>query len=361
MALTKPILYSQAAFDATESHVFTFNVVGGDQVVANKLVIKSQETGNVVYENLEQNYKFAHTVASNSLTNGVYYTASIVTYNSQEEESVESDFIQFYCYSTPSWNFYNVPPSGIIENATYNFQVEYNQEEGELLESYDMILYDVQQIEVARSGIKYATSETLPTIVEYQFAGLNDKTVYYIRAEGITTAGTIIDTGLIRITIAYYSPNIFSIVELSNNCDGGYVIVKSNLITISGESNPSPPIYTDNNTAVDLTAQGSWVEWGAGYNLSSDFTMSLWGRNFNENSIIVEFQDRDGNDLKIGYRQNTDGKYYVDCFVTDNPINYYICSNFINEPISTDTIQVWFRRIANLYEIALYNLNENES
>ena len=40
MALTKPILNNVAAFDASNSQAFTFNVVGGSQVVGNTLTIK---------------------------------------------------------------------------------------------------------------------------------------------------------------------------------------------------------------------------------------------------------------------------------------------------------------------------------
>ena len=46
MALTQPVLYSQAAFDATQEHIFPFNVVGGDQVVANILTIKKNYIKN---------------------------------------------------------------------------------------------------------------------------------------------------------------------------------------------------------------------------------------------------------------------------------------------------------------------------
>ena len=42
MALTKPILYSTVAFDASDAHRFTFNVVSGDQVVKNRLTIVNQ-------------------------------------------------------------------------------------------------------------------------------------------------------------------------------------------------------------------------------------------------------------------------------------------------------------------------------
>ena len=49
MALTKPILYSTVAFDASDAHRFTFNVVSGDQVVKNKLTIVNQLTFRIIH------------------------------------------------------------------------------------------------------------------------------------------------------------------------------------------------------------------------------------------------------------------------------------------------------------------------
>ena len=44
MALTTPILLAKNAFDATKEEKFEFNVVSGDQITANTLVIKDNET-----------------------------------------------------------------------------------------------------------------------------------------------------------------------------------------------------------------------------------------------------------------------------------------------------------------------------
>lgn len=49
MSLTKPTLYHQVAFDAGSTQVFKFNVVGGDQVVSNRLIIKNSSTLVEVY------------------------------------------------------------------------------------------------------------------------------------------------------------------------------------------------------------------------------------------------------------------------------------------------------------------------
>lgn len=355
--LTTPILYSQAAFDATQAHTFTFNVVGGEQVTQNKLVITNQSTNEIVYQAVQTTYKFEHILPANTLTNGVYYSAYIITYNSNGESSSASNSIQFYCYSAPSFAFSNLPINNIITNSSYNFQVTYNQAEGELLNSYSFTLYDAQRIQIATSGVKYVGATTIPpTVIAHQFTGFIDKTSYYIRAIGQTAQGAQVDTGLIAISVLYTVPSLFSVIELSNNCSGGYVIVRSNLIEIGSESNPTSPNYVDNNTAVDVRNNGQYIEWNSGFELNSDFTASLWGRDFNENSNIITMTDDLGNNIIIRYRTNENNTVYADATVTNGDVVYYIYSDAIATPITTDKIQIWLRRIGNQYSIKLANV-----
>ena len=259
MALTTPILYSQVAFDATNSQTFNFGVIGGDQVAQNRLVIINQSTGVTVYNQVQTTYSFVHTVPANTLTNGVYYSAYLITYDANSNASPQSNSIQFFCYSTPSFQFTNLPIGNIITNSSFAFEVTYEQAEGELLDTYSFTLYNASQSQISTSGIKYIGSSVAPpTSINYTFSGFSDQTSYYIRANGQTEQGTLVDTGLIAINVAYVKPNIFSIIELSNNCQGGYINIKSNLIEIRSSSNPSPPVYVDNNTAVDARASGRY-------------------------------------------------------------------------------------------------------
>lgn len=355
--LTTPILYSQAAFDATQAHIFTFNVVGGEQVTQNKLVITNQSTNEIVYQAVQTTYKFEHILPANTLTNGVYYSAYIITYNSTGAASSQSNSIQFYCYSEPNFVFSNLPINNVIANSSYNFQVTYNQAEGELLNSYSFTLYDAQRIQIATSGVQYVGSvSSLPTTIYYQFSGFVDKTGYYIRCTGQTAQGTQVDTGLIGISVLYTVPSLFSVIELNNNCSGGYVIVRSNLIEIGSESNPTPPNYVDDNTAVDVRNNGQYVEWNSGFELNDDFTASLWGKDFNENSNIITMTDDLGNNIIVRYRTNENNTVYADATVTNGDVVYYIYSDSISAPSSTDKIQIWLRRIDYQYTIKLVDV-----
>lgn len=356
MALIRPILYSISAFDATDSQIFNFNVSGGDQVVKNRLVISKQSDNTVVYDDIQVTFAFRHVLPENTLTNGEYYSAYIVTYNSLDEASDPSLGIQFYCFTTPSFAFSNIPISSVINNSSYNFIVTYTQSELEHLKSYTFNLYDSERVLLYSSGMQYAPAISAISLnIDYTFAGLNDKETYYIEVNGQTMHGMIVDTGMILFSVEYETPNVFTIINLDNNCEGGYITIKSNLVGINGESNPSPPIYIDNNTAIDITGTGDYVLWDSGYEINGDFTASLWGRNFNENNEIINLSDGMQN-LIINYRKDENDSYYVELIVREGFLIYYIYSDSVNVS-SNDELQIWFRRINNLYEIGLYNLS----
>lgn len=363
MALTKPILLAKSAFDASLDTVFTFTVPsGGDQVTKNRLTIINQSTGLQVYQATQTTFSLTHTLALSTLTNGVYYSAYINTFNASNEMSVDSNTIQFYCYTTPSFAFSNLPSGNIITNNSFSFEITYNQAEGELLNSYKFDLYDAQNVLVSTSGVKFVGSSTAPpTIITYEFGGFSDNTAYYIQGSGVTIEGTEIQTLLTAFTVKYIQPNVFAIVELSQNCAGGYVTAKSNMTKIEGASNPSPPTYIDNN-AVDLTAEGSWVNWNQNqFDFSGDWTLGVWGKDFTPHTNIIKLQNGLGDSVTLTYRQ---GYYqggvvlqtYVDCMVASGGLIYYIYSNYIDNPLSTDTIQIWLRRINNIYQLNIYNL-----
>lgn len=355
MSLTKPILYSVSAFDATEEQIFNFNVIGGDQVVKNQLTIIKQSNNTIVYQETQTTFSFRHILPANSLVNGEYYSAYIITYNSNNDASSPSSGIQFYCFSNPTFVFSNIPISNIINNSSYNFEVSYNQIENEMLNNYVFNLYDFQRNLLTTSGeLNVGGTSVLPLTISYLFSGMNDNTLYYIEAIGQTIHGMKINTGLISFNVQYLTPNVFSIVELNNNCEGGYITIKSNLIRIEGESNPSPPNYVDDNTAVDVTGNGEYVLWKSGYNIYGDFTASLWGRDFNDNSTIITMSDG-LQVLTVKYWKDENDFYYAELIVQEGSIIYYIYSDAIYI-YPNDEIQIWFRRVGYLYEVGLYDL-----
>ena len=305
MALTTPILYSIAAFDATKEQTFTFASISGSQVVANTLTIKNNTTLDTVYSETQTTFKFEHILPAGTLSNGTYYQATLTTKDAQGNESNPSIPIQFYCYAQPSFVISNIPAGNVVTNSSYAFDVTYNQVQGEILNAYVFNLYGASGALISTSGTLYNTSASLPLTVSYLFSGFEDKASYSVEVTGVTANGTQITTGRVNFTTSYTAPDTFSFLFLTNNCKGGYITIESNVIGIDGKTNPDPPIYIDDKE-INLRADEAYVEWTEGYEISDNWTMRIWGRNFRPNQEIFRFSNTKGDIITITYCE--DGK-----------------------------------------------------
>lgn len=286
--LTQPIVNPIAAFDATKQQAITFIVIGGAQVVGNRLIIRNNQTGEIVYNQIQSSMKLEHILPANSLKNNNFYNAVIYTIDNGNDESVASVPIPFYCYTQPALTIDNIPSSGTIENGTYSFQGNYVQNEGELLNSYRFTLYDSNKTILAQSPLIYYNTD--PSLT-YLFSGMSNNTSYYIELTGETINSTILTSGVKSFTVRYIQPASFAICDLVNDCENGYIQISSNIVAIDGKSNPAPPKYIDDKE-VDLREPDSWVEWDSGFSIKNDFTLRAWGRDFNPYEPIITLSNQ---------------------------------------------------------------------
>lgn len=363
MALTTPILYTQVAFDASNAQAFKFNVIGGDQVTGATITIKDNASLVTAYTGTSTSFAYSITVPAGSLANGQYYQASIVTHNAAGESSAQSNTIQFYCYSAPTFTFSNLPSTRIINNASYVFDVLYNQTEGETLNAYKFDLFDNTGILLSTSGTKYVSSTGLPLTIAYTFSGFEDKTVYGIQCTGTTINGTLVDTGLITISVQYETARGYSYLYLTNNCEDGNITVESNVVGINGTAQPDPPTYLSTGQ-VDLTADGSYVKWLEGYQLPDDYTMKIWGRAFKVNTDttkepvnIVSLTNSSGEYVTISYWEDTTNAWYqMRVQDVNETYAYVIKSATITKPTSAQFLFLWIRCVGGLYDLKIENL-----
>ena len=358
MALIRPTLIAVPSFDATQSFTFTFTVQSGSsQIVANQLTIRRQSDNQIVYDEKQETFKYKHVVNANELVNGTYYNAVVSVFDAEDNQSPTSIPIQFWCYSTPSVVFTNIPVDNIITNASFNFTFTYTQNEGEVLNSYIINLYNAFQTQVATSGIRYAQNGEPPFNGEYLFAGFEDNTTYFIEVVATTINNAIVSTGKQQFTVKYSRPDLFTLVELKNNCDEGYITLRSNIIIIEGTSKPEPPMYIDNKE-VDLTNEGSWVEWNNGYNINSNFLARVWFRKPLVYKQILQFTNAQGQIISLKYMQgyesveSSDIQSYVELHVQSiDGIEYYIFSNYIDILPDTDYYNVWLTKVDDIYQL----------
>lgn len=360
MALTRPTLLNQVAFDATQSQTFVFTVTGtSSQVVANQLTIRNQETNDIVYQEKQETFKYEHIVNANELTNGVYYNATLTVFDAEGNESPASIPIQFWCYSTPVLTFTNLPNNNIINNTSFNFQFSYTQAENEALNSYVVNLFNASQVQISTSGILYADNGTPPYTGNYTFTGFENNSTYYIQVNGLTVEGTSISTVLQQFSVQYTRPDIFTLMQLNNNCDEGYITITSNIVSIEGESNPSPPTYIDDKE-VDLTEEGSWVQWNDGFSITGNMLTRLWFRKPNNYSTIMQMSNTDGQiitlNFMLGYENNStqDMGAYVEAYIQSvQGLEYYIFSNFVTPLSDTQYYTLFLTRNNSVYQLQL--------
>lgn len=281
--LTQPIINPISAFDSKKAHIISFIVIGGAQVIGNRLVIRDNQTGKEIYNKIQSTMKLEHLIPANTLINGGYYNAVVYTIDSANNESMASTAVPFYCYSQPNLTIDNIPATETIENGTYRFIGSYLQKENELLNSYQYTLYDSNKNILSQSALIYYDTDSS---LSYTFVGMSNDTAYYIELSGETVNGTKITSGLKYFTVRYLQPASFAICDLVNNCENGYIQISSNIVAIDGKSNPDPPIYIDDKE-VDLRDPDSWVEWNSGFRIQDDFTMRVWGRDFTPYENII--------------------------------------------------------------------------
>lgn len=360
MALTRPTLLTQVAFDATQQQTFTFVVTGtSSQVVANQLTIRNQETNDIVYQEKQETFKYEHIVNADELTNGTYYNAVISVFDADDNESPTSIPIQFWCYSTPTLTLTNIPSTNIVTNSSFTFEFNYTQAENEPINSYTFNLFNSSQVQISTSGLQYASNGTPSFTGSYAFTGFENNTVYYIQVTATTLEGTIISTPLQQFTVEYIRPDLFTLVQLVNNCDEGYITITSNIILIEGSSNPDPPVYI-NNQEVDLTEEGSWVSWDNGFNISGNMLARSWFRNPNPYTTLIQFSNTSGQIIKINYMlgykniDSTDLEAYVEMYVESvSGMPYYIYSNYVTPLEDTEYYTLYLTRINNIYSLQL--------
>lgn len=360
MALTRPTLLSVPAFDATQQQTFTFSVASGSsQITANLLTIRNNDTNDIVYQEKQETFKYEHIVNADELTNGVYYNAVISVFDSNGNESPVSTPIQFWCYSSPILTITNFPSNNVINNSSFAFQFTYTQTQNEPLNSYIFNLYNSSQVQISTSGIQYTDNGSPPFNDQYVFTGFENNTVYFVQLSGVTVEGTVLTGELQQFTVQYEQPDLFTLVQLTNNCDEGYITVTSNIVLIEGESNPSPPTYI-NGQEVDLTKSDSYVQWNQGFNIVGNMLSRIWFRNPNVYSTIAQFSNINGQIITLKYMQgyeninSTELQSYMELYVRSiQGIEYYIFSNYVPILSSNKQYVVYLNRVNDTYSLQL--------
>lgn len=387
MALVRPIAQGTTAFDATQAKTFSFTSSGGNQVVANRITIRRQDNNSVVYQNKIESYRFEQTVPANTLTNNNYYNFYFNTYDINGNESEPSNVIQFNCFSNPTLMLTNLPPDGLVESSSYTFGAIYNQPQGELLNYLKFYLYDNMDNELDESDFYYGGSK-LTVKVQHTFNGFENNTNYKIEVIAETVNGIRVSTGKHLFFARYFYPEVYSLLNLENICNKGYVKIESNIIIAEGEvaadfypprfihalDVKDPSIYVkwdepftydmDNFEPIskwtspimlDVHEYGNWVRWIKGYSIKSDFTLTIFMKVGRLGRFAIIGTEDNGFTIdlvrEIPYGENT----VKDRFEVNGYVNgvqrVHQTSNYVDIVNNQSYYLIWFRKNGNSYDL----------
>jgi len=317
MALS-PKLTTQIPWDATLAKNLPFTY-SGNQVYANKIIIRDNLTNTIVYSSKTTSFQLYASISPNILLNGTTYNAQLSVFDINDVESPLSQSIIFQCLSTPIVAFSNLINDQIIRNSYYNFTFTYTQTENELLNNYQIILYDSNKLKLSATDTSYNT-----TMLSGTLSGFIDNNQYFVKVTGITVNGMAVDSGYVSFSVDYIAPTNWSKLILENTNDG-MVKLSSNVTLITGKSIPDTPTYID-NTKIDLTANGSKVYFDSDFTIENDFCLEILGQKFTPYSTIAEFSN-ENNKIEIKYMF---GFFTVggsqQMYVVLNAYNSYACS-----------------------------------
>ncbi|MDD3267228.1 MAG: hypothetical protein PHC75_08650 [Burkholderiales bacterium] len=350
--MSAPIITTIIPFDAILEYILSFSYTGF-QVRKNRIIIKNNATNVTVFDETITSTLLKHTIPANILTNGTTYSVQIQVYDIDNNASPFSNTIVFSCLSTPLLSFSNLNNGDTVKESYINAQISYTQSEGELLNNYQVILYNYAKQEIYNSGTISGT--ILTTLI----SGLEDNSQYYIRAIGETVNHIPLDTGYVSFLCKYLKPSTFSFIEPKNNEKEASMSISSHIISIEGVINGTP-IYIDNNM-IDLTENGLKVVFDEAFSLSEDFTLHIQGKNFTSYTDFLILKNSQNNNIItlswMNYLDSTRTPYksYAKLSANGKLGLYTLFTERINIPSSTDIIHFWLRRVDNNYEFKIAN------
>lgn len=337
------------AFDAGFDKKINFTY-SGNQCIANTLTVYNSATNAIVYSQRTTSFALSHTIPAGTLTNGNSYYVKITAYfmNGASEESVTSvpsDI--FICLKTPIWDFDGLTDNMIINNASFQVNMLYEQEQGDELNEFYVEVYNYGHVLHWRSDPHFDLS--LPVEV----TGLADNSTYYLRAYGSTVSGLAFDTRTthpndLLITIDYIAPEVYSLAYLENIPDNGSIRISLNVASVEGKSASGKTFTYSDGEYINL--EDDMVVFDENVYAEDEFTFLIRGRNFktNEDIFILEAPD-DGYVTTVKLREATlDGvkKYYAElrCANTNIGVDYVLYTDYMDIDLASDIqIMIWYK------------------
>ena len=394
MFLTTPNLLSQPTFNALtgapfgNSIPFRFSIAGGDEPEGSKLYVQdiSSSGDNYVYQGTSKLYPwykgdgiYEHWMPLNSISNEKQYRAFLITYNDDGTSQISNTRV-FWTISTPTVLGVNYIAS--LSWASYNFIFNYSPGVGnkELLKSYNIKMYDENDVMVSSTGVKTVSYSYEENSGKYTFSrvftGFQNGDRFHIDVD-IVTEHDFIDTysNVFSFSVNYMESGVGNdILQLNNLCDEGRVEITVNLSSLPGTGEGDIE-YIDNKEA-DLRTKNKKtpsVTWDKNIVIPDGYVLRVWGRDFdtyetigggtpNVYNIMLENEIR-----QVGIFYNEDKEEDLAWFelhadnhpdLTSIKDVHVVFSDAISIPEDKDQLFLWVKYVDNLFELIIENLGE---
>lgn len=229
--LTTPRINNISVFDAKEEKRITFDVIGGNQVVSNTLVIERLSDNVEVYRAKQDAFNLYHILPARTLINGVDYRAKIQTTDVKGNDSEFSSGAIFWVFSRPLISIDNIAYDDMnrIYNQTWIFKATYEQSEHETVQSYRYLIYDDNKVLIKSFPEKFLGSEKEMT---QEIAGLQHGETYHVEVKTLSANNNSGTSGLILVRPFYVAPKVNAVVTTTPLPDKGAIKISANIVQI---------------------------------------------------------------------------------------------------------------------------------
>lgn len=339
--MAKPIIQKILPFDASRPAEISLSWTG-NRSHANRIIIYDSETNNLIFDDTVSTFALKHTIPANTLTNGKKYVIQAQTYDEENEASSLSDKVLFYTFETPDFAFSNIPEDGKVTNASFLASVNYYSSDYEDISTYKFYLYDSTKRQLLESN-----SLNDSTHINYQYCGLENNTVYYIRCLGVTVNGMELDTGFLEISVKYENPNAYARLYTTALPSQGCVKVDTNLIIIQYNGTEQFEYADGMINLVDKT-----LYYDEGFQIEDDFTIIIKGVNLWQNAEILKMSN-EKHGLTLSSHIYHEGKLRFKLLVPNGVSSYLLYSDpqvFGNQ----DMVTIAIRRKNDVYQLKVF-------
>lgn len=359
----KPIISTIIPWDTTVGTNIAFSYSGNLPVTA-KGIIKNASTletrwtyEETVIRDNDGRYLFyiaPNTLKANSADvdgNGNKYSIQLIVTDNEGNISPISDKEYFWCFETPQC-YYNKPNyDEVIGSPNIELELVYSQSNGEKIYSYRHYLYDNSRNLVVISDHFYDE-----TGFSYIFRGLDNKTSYYIRTQGITKNGMPVDTGYLRIFTDYGTPEVYSILGLESDANAT-VYGHSNMICIDADEDDEDYIFI--NSLVQVIRKK--ITYQTNYTIARDFTLQLKFTKVLFNGLLLKMYNKEYPDYTI----TIDSYYFYDnliryCLKVFNGLATYVLYTDGLELQNDDYVVLTLRRVNNAFSFTAQKVEETD-